>query len=382
MAGTMSAMLQWPLVAAGHCMLEGAATGSNYYPSLIPVVPFQRVLPDTLGEPLHWKFEPRAHGTTTHTQPVAAALLQGAFVLGPAGTILTKDRKLVYDASLEVCLTPDTHSICNRVIYAKPRRLSGLSLNLTASQAHENYFHWVTDALPKLALAQAAGYNLSDFDHFIVNSHSRAFQQETLTLLGIPTAKIVALDEHPVLQCAKLLVTTAPCLSGNVSPWMIRFLRDSFLTGNVVTGQEKIFIGRKNTVRRSLLNESAISAALEQQGFKTVYPETLSFAQQVSLFAGAKVIIAAHGAALTNLAFAAPGTRVLELFPSSYINQGYWTMASVAGLHYAYAITPVPEIPGNHDLLRNVDFAADLTKIIEFTKKLNEFHPLHVAPHS
>jgi Glycosyltransferase 61 len=44
-----------------------------------------------------------------------------------------------------------------------------------------------------------------------------------------------------------------------------------------------------------------------------VAPETLSFPQQVALFSQAAVIAGAHGAGFSNMAFASPGTRIIEL---------------------------------------------------------------------
>lgn len=358
----------WPVLAQKHILLDQATDDLyGYFPNLMPVVRLQRSEPDTLGQPLHWKFVPGALGLTEYTEPVAARLLPQVTLLGPAGTVLTRKLELVYDASLEICLLPETHSAFNRVVFGRPRRLEGLSLNLSASQAHENYFHWMTDALPKLALAYAAGFSLSDFDHFIVNSSSQHFQAESLLLLGIPADKIVALDEEPHLQCDRALVTTATCASGNVSPWIIDFLRAQFLThaAPIVT-PKKIFIARKHAVRRRLLNEQDVAALLQDQGFETVYPETMNFRQQLALFAGAEEIVAAHGAGLTNIAFCPPGTRVLELFPPSYINQGFWTMASLGQLKYAYLIGDGETVPDNHDLLRNTDFTIDVHELTKW----------------
>ncbi|HRO41265.1 MAG TPA: glycosyltransferase family 61 protein [Flavipsychrobacter sp.] len=357
----------WPLIASDHISLEAAAEveNSKYHRDIFPVERFNRVTPQTLGEPLHWKFLPGALGTTESSEPVAATILSSAFLLGPAGTVINRQRKLVYDASLEICLTPDSHSVFNRTIYQKPRFLKGFTLNISASQAHENYFHWLTDALPKLNLAVASGHKIESFDHFVVSSRKHSFQKTTLRLLGIPENKIVALDEHPYLKCESVLITTATCMSGNVSSWILDFLRKSFVPANVENKTSSdIFIGRKNAVRRRLLNETELSQLLATHGFTTVYPESMSFEEQVALFANARRIVAAHGAGLTNIAFCSPGTHILELFPPSYINQGFWTMASLNKLDYTYLIGEGPEVPGNYDLLRNTDFTINVDNLI------------------
>ena len=62
-------------------------------------------------------------------------------------------------------------------------------------------------------------------------------------------------------------------------------------------------------------------------------------------FAEAECIVGPHGAGLTNLAFAAPGAAVVELFARDYVNECFWALAStVEGLRYRYLVgdgTPV-----------------------------------------
>lgn len=51
------------------------------------------------------------------------------------------------------------------------------------------------------------------------------------------------------------------------------------------------------------------------------------------LFANAKIVIAPHGAGLTNLIFCKPGTKVLEIF-QSHEDDTYCYLAQVLGLDY------------------------------------------------
>ncbi|HBW56875.1 MAG TPA: hypothetical protein DEF27_03370, partial [Oscillatoriales bacterium UBA8482] len=61
-------------------------------------------------------------------------------------------------------------------------------------------------------------------------------------------------------------------------------------------------------------------------GVVPVELETLSVAEQARLFAHAKVIIAPHGAGLTNLMFCSPETIVIELVSPHYIRHYYWVI--------------------------------------------------------
>jgi capsular polysaccharide biosynthesis protein len=59
----------------------------------------------------------------------------------------------------------------------------------------------------------------------------------------------------------------------------------------------------------------------------------------VRVFAEAELVVAVHGAALTNLAFCPPGALVVELFAPDYVNVCYWALAcQVEGLRYRYLV--------------------------------------------
>lgn len=371
----------WPVLSRHYVLLKDAGEHSDgiYFENIFPVVHFQRSAPNTLDAPLHWKFQDGAHGLMDRSEPVSARLMKQVYVAGPAGTIIDHRKRLVYDASLEIGLNPQTHSAFNRVFWQQPKVMHGVGLNLSASQAHDNYFHWMTDALPKLGILTAIGKKIADFDYFIVNSRRLPFQRKTLALLEIPEEKTIALDEHPFLLCKQLWVTTATCLSGNVSPWIIEFLRARFLPDCTPSaGSSKIFIGREHVRRRRLTNSAELGAALETVGYEPLYPEHLDFCAQVQAFAHAHSIIAAHGAALTNLVFCQPGTYVLELFPNTYINQGFWTIASIVGLRYAYYIGEGQELPDNPYLLENSDFSVNRQQILEYHATITP--PINTTP--
>ena len=91
----------------------------------------------------------------------------------------------------------------------------------------------------------------------------------------------------------------------------------------------RIYIDRRGSALRPLRNEAELIAALARLGFVAVDPESMSLMDQVRLFRAADVIVAPHGAALTNLGFCRPGTQVLELLMDAYCN---WCFRNLAGL--------------------------------------------------
>ena len=64
----------------------------------------------------------------------------------------------------------------------------------------------------------------------------------------------------------------------------------------------------------------------------------LSLAEQAEIFARAECIVSAHGAALVNLAFCAPDTRVVEIFQQGHKSRSYYTISGLLGLRYGFLI--------------------------------------------
>jgi capsular polysaccharide biosynthesis protein len=65
-----------------------------------------------------------------------------------------------------------------------------------------------------------------------------------------------------------------------------------------------------------------------------VRPEELSFADQVRIFSECAVVLAQHGAGLTNILFAPDRCRVLEIHGPDVTRPHYWIMACTLGHSY------------------------------------------------
>ena len=239
------------------------------------------------------------------------------------------------------------------------------------------YYHWMADLLPRVRLLELAGVKLEEIDFFVVNSCHLSFQRETLNLLGIPTHKIIQNSQSPHIKAPKLVVPSLPGDVGVMSPWTCQFLRDSFLdkaaTQRLPT-PDRIYISRRHASYRRILNEDETIARLSPYGFVPIVLESLSFLEQVALFAHAKAIIAPHGAGLTNTLFCNPGTQLIEIFSPDMVSVNYWVVSNMIGLDYAYLIgesldeyktpTSIPRRYYNHplyeDILVNLDSLVNL----------------------
>ncbi|MGB3534038.1 MAG: tetratricopeptide repeat protein [Microcoleaceae cyanobacterium] len=278
-----------------------------------------------------------------------------------------------YPAPLPNCQNPDfsQHQVffldefpALKYLKGKIAVLSGLSGNV--------YFHWMVDVLPRLEILKKLGIDLSEIDGFVVNSIQRPFQRETLEKLGIPLSKIIETDQQSHLQAEELIVPAFASNVGWVSPWIIQFHRQLFATAIEapdVDYPERIYITRKKAQYRRIFNEKEVIDCLKQHGFETVALETISVEQQAALFAHAKVIIAPHGAGLTNLMFCRPETQVIELISPHYLRFYYWTIAIQLGLEFYYILGDAFKCSPLRSLMYQNPLTEDIFVSIESLKK-------------
>jgi len=219
-----------------------------------------------------------------------------------------------------------------------PRHIDG-SLAVLASRGDSNYFHFLVDVLPRIATLERCP-GIGQPEYWYVPTRTR-FQRELLALAGIDADRIVDSDEVPHVRADLLLVPTVPDLDLEIPSWVVAFLRERLLPSglNRVPGRN-VYVTRGDAPHtRRVTNEDEVLRVLSPRGFEVVDPSTLSVAEQISTFATADVIVAPHGAALSNLAFASPGASVLEFFPPDFVQGCYWKLATgVDDLTYRYLV--------------------------------------------
>lgn len=235
---------------------------------------------------------------------------------------------------------------------SKPKKYAGKVAVITRIYAN-SFSHWIYDIVGRLALLDM--HNI-EYDWLYVTYHE-PFMKETLTAWGVDPKKIITpLKENSYIQADELIVpsltyrriptTDLPLpkevlLTSYLPSWMIKAFRDKYLplikdTPNNFS--KKVFISRKDTQNRTIINEDEIFELFEKHGFKRYCLGKLSFLEQVKLFHGAETVIAAHGAGLTNLIFSDPGTTLLEIFQERS-DTTYWYLAQTVNLNYHYIQT-------------------------------------------
>jgi hypothetical protein len=190
------------------------------------------------------------------------------------------------------------------------QRVGSVVSLLTGGGGPQTYFHWMYDVLPRIALLEQAGY-VREGDRYLVPRLDQRFAHETLTVMGIDPAACVQLEGPTLLEADRMAVSEGHRSYRRVEPWIPRFLRDRLMTEQPQTGR-RLYVNRRDTKIRKILNEDRLEVALASRGFESVSLASFSFAEQVRLFASADVVVAPHGAGLSNVAFCPPEASVVE----------------------------------------------------------------------
>jgi hypothetical protein len=203
----------------------------------------------------------------------------------------------------------------------------------------DNYFHWMFETIPRVLLLEKIG---AKPDYYVVGEN-KSFKKESLKKLGLPQKKIIPACGEMHILADELIVPSPPIHTGNPTPAVCQFLRKTFLTKTTKDYSkkyEKIYVQRGSSVQsRKVVNENEVIDFLSKKGFRSVVLDGLSIEEQAKIFSSAKVVIAFHGAALSNLVFCKKGTKVIEFFNPDYVNVCFWALSNCVNLDYYYFIT-------------------------------------------
>ena len=237
------------------------------------------------------------------------------------------------------------HSILSKNALEPVREING-TVAVLSGLLNNVYFHWMFDVLPRIELLYRSQISLNDID-FYLTSFQLPFQKETLQTLDIPEQKILSVDEFSHIRSPKLIVPSFPGSISWMPQWTCDFLKKHFLDESAIESSnlpKRIYISRKKSKIRRVLNEDQLLEVLSEFGLVRVTLEGMSVREQAAMFANADVIIAPHGSGLTNLAFCRSNTKVIELFSPNYVYHCYWFISNLVNLEYYYLLGET--IPG------------------------------------
>lgn len=306
---------------------------TTYFPAGPPE---QRTSPMPRGEPVgHHRF---AADLEVEIPARYAVVLENGVAVGDYGANITQHGTLDYETSGYFGLSSwREHPIFLRARLPRPQRVHGRVLNLNTRGCSSNYYHFMFDALPRFGIFQEAMPG-THVDAVIV-PHQARYQRELLELAGVPQPWLQP-GHGNAWTADELIVPSTPNQELGAPEWGTRWLLDQLRPSGPSTLEPYLYISRGDKPNTRRFNEEAeLWPHLEERGFSMIDPGSLSVQEQINTFHAAKIVVAPHGAGLTNMVFCTPGTKVLELFAPDYVHTGLWTIAQSLGhIDYSYLV--------------------------------------------
>jgi len=300
--------------------------------------------PTPVGCPAHAAFLEGVPAKTAH-QPTAVP----AFLVELVGGSLLKQGRSIF------CIDQHRQELfCHRFfdpLFAFPPAVwqqqvhqlkVGRTVNLPGrcllldSRYGSEFYHFNATVLGRMARFLAFDRRLADIDYFLL-PEATSFVTAWADLMRIPLEKRVHLGEHMLVTAQKLLVPSAP---EEFDLGTIGWINNTLLR-SADKPEKRLFISRSLSPNgRQILNEAElVERVLRPRGFDVVQLERLPLQQQAETLAASRVIVAAHGAGLTNLMFCSPGACVLELFSPRWIEFCFARLASLVGMRSFYHVS-------------------------------------------
>lgn len=191
------------------------------------------------------------------------------------------------------------------------------------------YYHEMLEGLLRVVEAQSVFGEIK----VLVPAKRPKYIDEMLSVVGIKPGNVIVSDCPVVVRKCVLIPRWSDC-GENLKSDVCEFR--NYLVSRLTEasdGARKIYISRAKS-RRALPNEHEIERILEGKGFRVLYFESMPFVEQLKTVRSADIVVSPHGAGLSNLIVAKPGTKVVEIMTQGWANSCYGHLASSLELDY------------------------------------------------
>ena len=297
--------------------------------------------------------------TSKIPESYVAVITNGRCILG---------REEVFSSTNEVFIeitTQKQNPMVGKFFLRNCKKLQGTVVNLSLSGLEDNYYHFCVEWMARLYLLKKINI---EPDYYIV-PQKLSFQKQYLDLLQIDHKKRISSEDNSFIQADKLIV---PSLINNWEPikikgydsyckqWIPKWFNEvhSILKIDAVEdsfpNSGMVYISRKFSNFRKVLNEKEITDFLKEKGFGIYYLESMTVKEQISLFKNAQIIVSLSGAGLANMIHCAEPAIVFTIYTENYNNPCIRLLALSLGHDYYYYIGQSPDSQNVHPLKENV----------------------------
>lgn len=206
---------------------------------------------------------------------------------------------------------------------------TGTALNLYNIWSNVNAHHAIAETASKLSLLEQYAPNIiNEVNWFVIPQNNFILYKHLLEYYSIPENKCLTINYKYSRSFDKIIT---PVDYGHFNKNVFKNTQKRFQLTFKEPNIQKIFLTR-NQCGRDIHNMEEITEYLAANNFVSI-----DAAQNINIpniLSNAKIVIAAHGAALTNLIFCRPGTVIIELLPEFFVSNVYSNICYSNELQY------------------------------------------------
>jgi capsular polysaccharide biosynthesis protein len=205
------------------------------------------------------------------------------------------------------------------------------------------YFHWFTDALPRLI---ATGDWPKNTPVILPKRYAdKPYIVESLRMLNV---EVIFYNPSKRVKVKELIVASYTAPTGNYNTTLLPVIREKFIKKSEQAVNRKIYISRQKATKRKITNEADVQALFVKWGYEIHFFEDYSFEKQLEIMSTTKILAGLHGAGLTNMLFMPRDGRILELRNAGDgHNNCFFSLASAVDHDYFY-LTNQGSSPDTH----------------------------------
>jgi capsular polysaccharide biosynthesis protein len=221
-----------------------------------------------------------------------------------------------------------------------------------------NYGSFMFRLLPQLMFVAEMGL---EFDVYVTPERTPWFT-DALRLLGLPERPVFSTREVCGDQFHSVFFSTEFAREGLFSlatrQDFAKLARQAEASGTPKDTFRKVYVSRMLTGSsrpwyRMLRNEKALEEHAARAGFSILYPETLTFPEQVRVFAAARQIVGPSGSGMLNAVFGNDDARVLDMESFTTTVRQHAKIYSSTRKRYSFLFGDLAEDDGSHPIFRS-----------------------------
>ena len=268
---------------------------------------------------------------------------------------------IVYDCGQYTMLD----NYANLLAEDKPIPLRQFNHGIFITCFMNNYYHWLVEGMGRIALLIRNGFFNEFPDAVLVTYKANRYITEALALIKFPEDRIIYVDidkekvffkvlHMPIFDLWQFederLNNGVNSVAQHVPTCHVTEILNKLYNPQPLPLKERkkiIYVGRANQTARKTFFDAQLNARMRAIFGNDYYSlQSASVAEQSRIFSQARVIFGPHGAALSNIIFAAPNQTAVIEFPvdtiqfdffyphlASCLGMYYWTLPSMLGLH-------------------------------------------------